>query len=238
MLVFDDSVLTGKSISEVRRRLDDAAIQAEVVYAAVYGTKASKRLVDVCFEVCSWPRMFEWNYMHHPLLAEACVDIDGVLCVDPSKSQNDDGPRYREFISTARPLKIPTRKVFALVTARLEKYRTATEEWLANHGVEFEHLLMLDLPDAVTRRRLNCHAQFKADVYSQLETRIFIESSRAEAVQIARLANRPVICVETRELVDSPLLSRSMRKAARVPKRLKHGIQSRLSRINGWGDPA
>ena len=236
VLVIDDSILTGNSMTEIRRQLEDVAVHTEIVYAAVYGTKSSKNLVDICFEICEWPRMFEWNYMHHPFLAEACVDIDGVLCADPSKYQNDDGPRYREFISTTRPLYIPSRKVFALVTARLEKYRNETEEWLNRNGIEFEHLFMLDLPDAETRRRLSYHSHFKADVYSQLKARIFIESSRTQAIEIERLSKRPVICVETCEVVDSSILSRSTRKAELVLKRVHSGVWRRLKRFGYWGN--
>lgn len=237
VLVLDDSILSGKSMAKVRRQFEDAAIQAEVVYATVYGTSRSEDLVDVCFEICEWPRMFEWNYMHHPFLAEACVDIDGVLCVDPSKHQNDDGPRYREFVLTAPPLYIPSRKVFALVTSRLEKYRAETEEWLTRNGIEFDHLFMLDLPDGETRRRLNCHAQFKADIYSKLKTRIFIESNPRQAAEIARLAKRPVICVETCELVDSSIRSRSRRKAGSLLRKLRYGVPRRLKRFGEWLAP-
>ena len=232
VLVLDDSILSGKSIEKVRRQLENAEIQAEVIYATVYGTSRSEDSVDICFEICEWPRMFEWNYMHHEFLRQACVDIDGVLCVDPSKDQNDDGPRYREFILTAPPLYIPSRKVFALVTSRLEKYRSETEEWLTRNGVEFDHLFMLDLPDGDTRRRLNCHARFKADIYSKLKTtRIFIESNRRQAVEIARLAKRPVICVGTCELIDSSIRSRSKRKAESVLRKLRYGVQRRLKRF-------
>ena len=53
--------------------------------------------------------------MHHLWLASACVDIDGVLCIDPTAEENDDGPRYREFLSCAKPLYLPTVPVGALL---------------------------------------------------------------------------------------------------------------------------
>ena len=238
VLVLDDSILTGKSIATVRKCVEEAAVSAEVVYGAVYGTPRSADQVDICFEICDWPRMFEWNYLHHPFLAEACVDIDGVLCVDPSKEQNDDGPRYREFLTKTSPMYIPSRRVFALVTARLEKYRPETEEWLERNGVEYEHLFMLDLPDAETRRQLNCHAEFKADVYARLKTRIFIESDRRQSIEIARRAKRPVICVETSELIDAPMLARTVRKAESVVHRVGRGVQRRLKRFGARSAPS
>ena len=38
VLVLDDSILSGKSMDKVRRRLENAAIQTEIVYSVVYGT--------------------------------------------------------------------------------------------------------------------------------------------------------------------------------------------------------
>mgnify|MGYP006922448723 CR=1 FL=1 len=39
--------------------------------------------------------------MHHRYMKEACVDIDGVLCMDPLPKENDDGARYIDFIRNA-----------------------------------------------------------------------------------------------------------------------------------------
>jgi uncharacterized HAD superfamily protein len=145
--------------------------------------------------------MFEWNLMHHPRLAEACLDIDGVLCVDPTMEQNDDGPRYLDFVSRAAPLVLPTIKVKHIVTSRLEKYRPQTEAWLRQHGVQYEQLHMLDLPTAEERRRLNMHFKFKARVYAgDPAATLFIESERGQAIEIARVANKAVFCTEDSQM--------------------------------------
>ena len=59
--------------------------------------KESADLVDIYFKECTLSRMFEWNYMHHPLLKNTCVDIDGVLCRNPTEEENDDGEKYIYF---------------------------------------------------------------------------------------------------------------------------------------------
>ena len=46
--------------------------------------------------------------MHHSFLNDSCLDIDGVLCRDPSPEENDDGPRYEKFLTETNPLVIPT----------------------------------------------------------------------------------------------------------------------------------
>lgn len=72
------------------------------------------------------PRVFEWNVLHHPVLNDACVDIDGVLCRDPTPAENDDGRKYREFLSTVEPTIVPGQRIGHLVTSRLEQYRPKT----------------------------------------------------------------------------------------------------------------
>lgn len=93
------------------------------------------------------------------------MDIDGVLCVDPTPEENDDGPRYREFLLNAQPLFIPRTEVGTLVTSRLEKYRPETMAWLKKNHVKYDKLVMLDLPNKEARQRANCHASFKAKEY-------------------------------------------------------------------------
>jgi len=136
-------------------------------------------------------------------IQKSCFDIDGVLCVDPTEAENDDGEKYRAFLRDAKPLYIPRYKIYALVTSRLEKYRGETEEWLAKHGARYERLYMLDLPSKEERIRLNMHAKFKAKVYKELrETSLFYESETSQARQIARLTKKAVFCVATDELIN------------------------------------
>lgn len=228
-LVIDDSIYSGDTLDEVRRKIADARLSLKVTYAAVYATRSSAAKVDLYFDICPFPRMFEWNYMHHHSLGEACVDIDGVLCFDPTEAENDDGPRYREFIRTARPLNLPSRSIHHLVTSRLEKYRPETEEWLAHHGVKYDRLSMIDLPDAETRRRLDAHSWFKGDVYrADSAARIFIESEAWQAPVIAQRAGKPVLCVATRTLFKPGALNpQTVRaNASRVRRRMVRLIRS------------
>ena len=48
------------------------------------------------------------------------MDIDGVLCADPTPEENDDGEKYRHFLLNAPPLFIPKVTIGTLVTSRLE----------------------------------------------------------------------------------------------------------------------
>jgi uncharacterized HAD superfamily protein len=216
ILIIDDSVATGATLAGARQRLEGAFPDASFVVCAVYGRETPAEGVDLELEAVPEPRLFQWNMMRHPLLDECCFDIDGVLCVDPSEAQNDDGDAYIAFLLNAPPLYTPSRAVGYLVTSRLERYRPQTEAWLRSRGIRYRELIMLDLPSKAERIRTRAHGTFKADVYRRLDARFFIESDRAQAETIARLSGKPVLCVETHELFDPAALppARSAGEAA------------------------
>ncbi len=233
VLVVDDSVHSGNSIAEARRRIEQAGLDAEFLFVAVYTTAAKQRCVDVALEVVPMPRVFQWNVMHHPHLPAYAVDIDGILCRDPTEAENDDGAGYRRFLSEIEPLYRPTRPVGAFVTSRLEKYREPTEAWLARHGIQYGSLHMLDLPDKATRLKLGSHARFKGEVYRAGRYRLFIESEYRQAVEIARIAGKPVLAMDRQVLVTPDGLSAiAMAQTARqAGSRLSRQLR-RLRRIH------
>jgi orotate phosphoribosyltransferase len=196
VLVIDDSVNTGSQMDEVQSKLSSNDFDFEIDYGAVYVSKNGRRYVDYWGEVVKYPRVFEWNILYHSKLENACVDIDGILCRDPKPAENDDGEKYKDFIKTVDPLIKPSREIKYLVTCRLEKYREETKEWLRKNGINYQNLIMMDLPDMETRQRLNNHAEYKANVYEETGTEIFIESSRQQAIEIAKITGKPVFCYE------------------------------------------
>lgn len=201
ILVVDDSVNTGTALNKIKEKLSHIDLSNyEIEFLAIYATEKSKHLVDYHFEIVEQPRLFEWNCINHSFTTSACFDMDGVLCVDPTHEQNDDGEKYIDFMKNAKPLYIPTYEIHSIVTSRLEKYRPQTEEWLKTHDIKYKHLYMLDLPTAELRRKLNCHGKFKAKIFSQLmDCSHFIESNRAQAIEIAKISRKQCICVETGE---------------------------------------
>lgn len=201
ILVVDDSVNLGNALRDVKCKLKKKREDAEYIFFAVYATHESKGLVDLFGDICDQPRVFQWNYLYHGILTESCFDIDGVLCIDPTSEQNDDGEKYVDFILNAEPLYIPNYKIKALVTSRLEKYRCYTEQWLEKHGVQYDQLYMLDLPSKEERIRLGAHGEFKSQVYKRLEDcKLFIESERNQAIEIANNTKKPVVCLPSDEL--------------------------------------
>jgi orotate phosphoribosyltransferase len=201
VLVLDDSLDSGSQLRAVRNRIEESDWNNDIRFGAVYVTPGQERQVDFFCRTLSQPRIFEWNVMHHSILLACCLDIDGVLCCDPTQEENDDGVRYADFLLRASPLFVPTVPVGWLVTSRLEKYRAQTETWLAKNGIKFRELVMLDLPDGRTRKRRGIHAEFKAEVYLRTGAHLFIESSREQALRITELTGKDVLCTDVWEMV-------------------------------------
>jgi uncharacterized HAD superfamily protein/adenine/guanine phosphoribosyltransferase-like PRPP-binding protein len=238
ILVMDDSCLSGKQLNVVREQICNAKLKAEIIYCVVYATSDSGQYVDLYFELCPMPRMFEWNIMHHPGLVHACLDIDGVLCSDPSDEENDDGANYCRFLDEAKPLWIPTTQVGWLVTSRLEKYRAQTENWLSRHGVKFGELVMLNMNSAAERRAAKCHGKFKGEVYRLKSAQLFIESDPMQALEISEIAGKTVFCSSNRQVyLNSKKLvttcwvkklpSRGLRLCGRTLAAIKRRIQNK-----------
>jgi orotate phosphoribosyltransferase len=219
VLVVDDSVLLGRQLETVREQVRSARLAHTIRYAALYPAPGSEHHVDFYFETVATPRCFEWNLMHHPwVLSKTCMDIDGVLCRDPSPEENDDGRQYRQFLTSTERRYLPTAPVRWLVTARLEKYRALTEEWLRAHGVEYSELIMMDYPDMAARRAANAYASFKAEAYARTGALLFVESSSTLAAEVARLSGKSVFCLETRRMMDPEFLPRMRRRTRELPR--------------------
>ncbi len=201
VLVVDDSFCSGNANTKSKQRIAKLNYDFEYIYTVIYIIPQNVHLVDVYFEVLPAPRVFQWNILHHGYLSKSCVDIDGVLCVDPTEEENDDGEKYINFILNAKPLFLPKIKIHTLISCRLEKYRKQTELWLNNHNIQYENLILMDLPDKETRIRLGNHAKYKGDFFKQSECILFIESNYKQAQDIFKISKKSVFCIETFEML-------------------------------------
>lgn len=201
VLIVDDSVNTGNALIKAKEELSKIDISKyNIQYLAIFATEDSQDKVDYFFEITKLPRLFQWNYLNSYIAKKCCYDMDGVLCVDPTNEENDDGERYKEFCLNAKPLFIPRYKIHSIVTSRIEKWRKETEIWLEKHGIEYENLYMLD-STAEERRSKKLNAPFKAKIYKKLsDCTVFVESSQKQAKQIFEETGKTVISVETDEI--------------------------------------
>ena len=205
VLLVEDSSISGNSLAEIKNKIKNAKIKNRITILTIYVTDYTKDLTDIYFEICNPPRMFEWNYLHHTLLKNACFDIDGVLCLDPTPDQNDDGEKYRDFVRNA-PLRVkPTFKIGYLVTSRLEKYRADTEYWLKKNGIEYDYLVMMQYKTKEERIKSGSHGRFKGEAYKLFErTNLFVESELRQAKEIAEISGKVVFCTENNTVISIP----------------------------------
>lgn len=226
ILMIDDSIMSGTSLAKDLLLIPEN-LREMITTLAIYSSTESRDDVDVFFEYIPLPRVFEWNIFHHAILSNTCVDIDGVLCVDPTEEENDDGEKYIDFVLNATPLFLPTSRIHSLVTSRLEKYRSETEKWLSKHNIIYDNLIMLDLPSKEERQRLRAHGIHKANYYKSSETVFFIESDSRQSPEICNLTGKAVYCVDT-NIMYTPSLIAIMQKK---PEHLKKYIPSPIKKI-------
>jgi len=228
ILVVDDSVASGSAIKECKETLKHLSEKFNFEYCAVYVVPGKQKLVDFYFELVPLPRYFQWNIFNHTTLEKACFDIDGVLCLDPTPEQNDDGEKYLEFILNVPPLFIPGCKIGTIVTSRLEKYRKPTETWLKANNIDYKELVMLDLPDMEARQKANNHGNHKAKAYLSKPYVLFIESDYGQAIEINRISKKPVLCIENFEMIfKSESLLYNLKSGKHLPFLRRSALQVR-----------
>ena len=193
---------------------------------SIYTNIDSRDDIDMYLDIVPTPRVFEWNIFHHSILSKACVDIDGVLCVDPTDDENDDGSKYINFINNAKPKILPSVKIHSLVTSRLEKYREHTEAWLKKHNIEYKYLIMLNLPTKEHRIRLQTHAWNKSKYFKDnKELAFFIESEIKQAHQISQISGKTVYCVDSNEMINTGMFKFNLNNSENHKLTLKNYIQ-------------
>lgn len=223
-LVVDDSIFEGGAMKQAREAVAASPLRdAPIHFAAVYGHKKAHPEADVVLTNCPIPRVFEWNVMNHWSLMRACVDLDGVLCADPCLADNDDGPRYLDFLRSAPAINPPPQIIHSIVTSRLERYRPETEDWLKRNGFQYRNLFMLDLPSAEERRRQGVHADFKAAVYArQADCLLFIESETWQAQRIHEKTGKSALAYKDMTFfpASTPMVRQVRRKLGSILGRL------------------
>ena len=185
VLVVDDSIASGRNMSKVKDLIQSqkSLSKLTIVYSAVYATVSTKDMVDCFAEIVPHPRVWEWDITLNLYVSAGCIDIDGILCRDPTREEKLNDELLSEFYSTVKPLIKPP-FVDTIVTGRREIFRRETETWLNLHDIKYNKLIM--------RQDKDDNASFKAKTYHNLPNKLFIESSLREA-QIISKSGKQVI---------------------------------------------
>jgi orotate phosphoribosyltransferase len=201
VVVIDDTAMTGNSIKQVlpvvKRHYPNASTKSAVVYC----NPQAKVKPDLFARPLPWPHLLEWNVFNSVLSPSTATDFDGILCRDCLPAEDDDGPRYLNFLRTASPL-YPMRKVAIplIVTARLEKYRAETVAWLERHGMRAEKIIMGPWADNRERARVDIGA-WKGEHFAKwskgrggIKPLLFVESEERQAKRAAQISGGLVVC--------------------------------------------
>ena len=208
VLVAEDACNEGNTLRQEIERIEHnghLTDRHEIHYVSVYVSDPD--VLDVpenfqYFERVEAPRLFEWNWMNHSILAYAGIEIEGVLCRRPDTHEDDDGVQYLTYMMGVQPQFTPKRKVARIVTRRLEKHRNATADWLLMNGIEFDHLDMMPTETKHDREEWG-EARFKHDIYfNRSGLKLFVEDRALIAREMSQLSDLPIFCVETRELIQ------------------------------------
>lgn len=216
ILLVDDTCNKGGAMQRAMGVIKQHKPNVKVTRFAVYGpyqVERPKEICDIWMEVVHGPRCFEWNMWKHVRLFRWFFDMDGVLCRDPEKHENDDGQAYEHFIHTAEPLFLPQRPIGTIITSRNENWRNHTVAWLERHGVQYERLVMCPMLSKGERMRFmkeipGGRGGWKASMVLDLARKnklkakpeFFIESNRGQAKVIARQAKIVSYCTSTQEV--------------------------------------
>lgn len=196
VLVIDDSLNSGDSLEKAKLKIKKSGIKKEIIFGIIYIKPGQEDKVDIYFEKCPMPRVFEWNLFHHDIISNSCIDIDGILCRDPTEEENDDGKKYINFIRNVETKIIPTVEISHLVTCRLEKYRKDTEYWLKKNNIKYRNLIMMPYKTKAERINSGSHGKYKAEKYLESNNDLFIESDYQQAIEIFNLTKKDVFSFE------------------------------------------
>ena len=234
ILVVDDCVSQGTEMKKAREHVKTIGLGDQCFFLSVFSFPEHPEAADLVLEMIPRPMAFQWSIMHTPELAHYCLDIDGLLCHDCPGDCDDDGDRYLDFLKTAKPLFIPTVEVGYLVTARLEKYRKETETWLAENGVQYRELIMMDHATKEAREAAGRTAEWKAEVYQRTGAKLFIESCPGMAERIEKASGKPAVSMVSDRMVGNPQYDRAAiamgklayqaRRVRRLPRKLGRSL--------------
>ena len=195
LLVVDDTVYNGTAMKNFAPRIPE-----DTYTCSVYVRPESEFKPDFYGRELNATHLLEWNLFNCTYIEYALLDFDGILSPNVPYDKCINEESYIDYITNVEPFyhRIPKTKCRGIVTARLEKYRDITEEWLDRHGVRYDSLIMYPTEKEEIRDKNHIQeaANFKAKHFSASSAHFFIESELPEAVIIRRESGKFVICPE------------------------------------------
>jgi len=203
LVIVDDTIHNGGTMDAARRKYDGPT----AIWAAIYARPEAAGGVDMFSEHLPTPHMLEWNLWNCPWSAHLAVDFDGILCFDFFPEDDDDGPRYLAALVSRRPRYLPrATEIPLIVTARLEKYRRPTLDWLDAWGIRVSRLAMGPWSSIAERGAADVAGWKNEQIASysgEIPLSLYIESDAGLARAMAAAGcSVPILCPELGLLGD------------------------------------
>ena len=193
-LIVEDSTASGRSIKEAKELIGS---REDILYGCIYAADPGRGSMDLYHKELQLPHWFEWNLFGNSYLLTGMkggTDFDGILCPDCLPEDDDDGDRYINWMKNVPcQTRIGPETIPYIITARLEQYRSITEEWLSKHQIAYKNLVMGPWKNINERSKV-CIGSWKAEMMKQHDVYLFIESDPQQASIITKITPRPVIC--------------------------------------------
>lgn len=203
LVIVDDTTYSGAAQKKIRQSMKGR----DCIFCVVYHRPEAKTTPDYFVEKLPAPHLLEWNIFNASVFngwaEETCYghgiacDFDGILCENPPVPDADSGPgleKYRQWLLNAKPNYLPfTLPIRLIVTGRLERFRSETNEWLKKHGIKYERMVMHSA-DKMSERDARCDIDsIKGYEYAKSGCGFFIESEYESAKRIHEVSDKPVI---------------------------------------------
>ena len=196
--IVDDSAWSGSALStakEILLKKYGEPFQSAVIFCR----SSAKKHVDL-FSCIMNTHFFEWNIANTSFAENYVWDLDGTLCDDFMPFEDDDGVAYLRAMKKRIPTHFkPHRRPVNIVTARLDKYRQPTEEWLEDNGFNVANLHMGPW-QTQAERTLSEIVMFKSEVIHNNDYKGLVESDREIAHRVYMNTGVWTICNTSGEL--------------------------------------
>ena len=190
-MIVDDNV-SAKTATFTRLRLElPLWVVKRCEFGTMYRSYAESKVDHYSRHLFPGP-VFEYDWHRRHYVRNAGFDMDGVLCEDYHGYESRAPAEYADFLQNVKALYKPRDAVKAIVTARMEKNRAVTEDWLQRNGIRYEELIMYTGTEE--QRRIDDCWLHKAEYLKRPDVWFFVESCPEQSRQIAAAAKKPVIC--------------------------------------------
>lgn len=210
--IVDDSSYSGRTMRVIKSRMQRQFKDKNIITMTLYASSNAYEsgIVDYTARITD-EHWFEWNMFASPTTKGICIDFDGILCRDFMPWEDDDGTVYLETLKNMKlgSIRPQNRWSVDIITARLEKWREPTEEWLKKNNINYQNLYMGPWNNISERFNANI-GKWKADIYKDLSKTLFVESDLTQALEIYKHSGKDVLHYESGRVFSCALPSKEI----------------------------